>query len=97
MLVHGRFQNELEVTKAQLLRRLSLGDELAMDGRCDLEDDKWEINRDAVLVNRRLGEGNFGAVFGGEYLKPDSEGEIIAVAVKTMHSGATPEEKVSNP
>lgn len=28
--------------------------------------DKWEIPRDNVVINRRLGEGAFGTVYGGE-------------------------------
>ena len=71
----------------------------AVEGNHDYEivkpdDEKWEIKREAVIINRRLGEGNFGAVFGGEYTKPDGQGEIVGVAVKTLHGEATPEEKV---
>ena len=28
--------------------------------------DEWEIPRDRVVINRKLGEGAFGTVFGGE-------------------------------
>lgn len=28
--------------------------------------DKWEIPRDRVVINRKLGEGAFGYVYGGE-------------------------------
>jgi hypothetical protein len=28
--------------------------------------DKWEIQRDRVVINRKLGEGAFGTVYGGE-------------------------------
>jgi len=28
--------------------------------------DKWEIYRDRVVINRKLGEGAFGMVYGGE-------------------------------
>lgn len=28
--------------------------------------DKWEIPRDRVVINRKLGEGAFGTVYGGE-------------------------------
>lgn len=28
--------------------------------------DKWEIPRDRVVINRKLGEGAFGFVYGGE-------------------------------
>lgn len=28
--------------------------------------DKWEIARENVVINRKLGEGAFGTVYGGE-------------------------------
>ena len=28
--------------------------------------DEWEIPRDRVVINRKLGEGAFGTVYGGE-------------------------------
>ena len=28
--------------------------------------DKWEIARDRIVINRKLGEGAFGFVYGGE-------------------------------
>jgi hypothetical protein len=33
--------------------------------------DKWEISRDRVVINRKLGEGAFGMVYGGEALFED--------------------------
>jgi len=33
--------------------------------------DKWEISRDRVVINRKLGEGAFGMVYGGESLFED--------------------------
>jgi hypothetical protein len=33
--------------------------------------DKWEISRDRVVINRKLGEGAFGMVYGGEALLED--------------------------
>jgi hypothetical protein len=33
--------------------------------------DKWEIPRDRVVINRKLGEGAFGMVYGGEALFED--------------------------
>jgi hypothetical protein len=30
--------------------------------------DKWEMSRDRVVINRKLGEGAFGMVYGGEAL-----------------------------
>ena len=33
---------------------------------CVLTLDEWEIPRDRVVINRKLGEGAFGTVYGGE-------------------------------
>ncbi len=54
--------------------------------------DQWEISRDHVVLNRKLGEGAFGTVYGGEALIDDV---WVAVAVKTLKIGSNPEEKVS--
>ncbi|XP_068150223.1 uncharacterized protein [Drosophila tropicalis] len=54
--------------------------------------DKWEIAKENVVVNRRLGEGAFGMVYGGEaQLSP---GAWTAVAVKTLKSGQTMEDRL---
>ena len=55
--------------------------------------DEWEVARDHVVVNRKLGEGAFGTVYGGEALIEDT---WQAVAVKTLKIGSTPEEKASH-
>ncbi|XP_021702675.1 uncharacterized protein LOC5572795 [Aedes aegypti] len=54
--------------------------------------DKWEVPKDRVVINRRLGEGAFGTVYGGEAQIGD-EG-WTAVAVKTLKIGSTTEDKV---
>lgn len=54
--------------------------------------DKWEISRDRVVINRKLGEGAFGMVYGGEALFEDKG--WVAVAVKTLKVGSTMEEKL---
>uniref|UniRef100_A0A8D8NPL4 Gamma-aminobutyric acid type B receptor subunit 2 n=4 Tax=Culex pipiens TaxID=7175 RepID=A0A8D8NPL4_CULPI len=54
--------------------------------------DKWEIPKDRVVINRRLGEGAFGTVYGGE-AQIDGDG-WTAVAVKTLKIGSTTEDKV---
>uniref|UniRef100_A0A182F2H0 receptor protein-tyrosine kinase n=1 Tax=Anopheles albimanus TaxID=7167 RepID=A0A182F2H0_ANOAL len=54
--------------------------------------DKWEIPKDRVVINRRLGEGAFGTVYGGE-AQIEDEG-WTAVAVKTLKVGSTTEDKV---
>lgn len=54
--------------------------------------DKWELQRDQVVLNRRLGEGAFGMVYGGEALIGDC---WVAVAVKTLKVGSNVEAKVT--
>lgn len=48
--------------------------------------EKWEIAREHVVINRKLGQGAFGTVYGGEaYL---NEKGWVGVAVKTLKLGA---------
>ncbi|KAF5297767.1 hypothetical protein FQR65_LT09941 [Abscondita terminalis] len=54
--------------------------------------DKWEIARESVVINRKLGEGAFGTVYGGEAKFPESG--WLAVAVKTLKVGSSTEEKL---
>ncbi|KAK8775171.1 hypothetical protein V5799_031484 [Amblyomma americanum] len=54
--------------------------------------DGWEMPRDHIVINRKLGEGAFGTVFGGEALITDQCWQ--AVAVKTLKVGAIIEEKL---
>jgi hypothetical protein len=54
--------------------------------------DEWEIPREKVVLNRKLGEGQFGTVYGGE-AHIDEEG-WVAVAVKTLKVGSTVQQKV---
>ena len=56
--------------------------------------DEWEIPRKNVVLNRKLGEGAFGTVCGGEMFSED-EG-WVAVAVKTLKIRHSMEEKVSD-
>lgn len=55
--------------------------------------DKWEVPKESIVINRRLGEGEFGTVFGGEAKFPHYD-EWIAVAVKSLKCGATNESKL---
>ena len=55
--------------------------------------DDWEMPRDRVVMNRKLGEGAFGMVYGGEAFF-DEKG-WVAVAVKTLKTGSSLEEKVN--
>lgn len=54
--------------------------------------DKWEIPKENVVINRRLGEGAFGTVYGGE--AQFSDGLWTAVAVKTLKIGASMEDRL---
>ncbi|CAH1117481.1 unnamed protein product [Phaedon cochleariae] len=56
--------------------------------------DKWEIHRESVVINRKLGEGAFGTVYGGEANLRESDTIWTAVAVKTLKMGSTAEEKL---
>merc|ERR1719320_786379 len=54
--------------------------------------DEWEISRDRVVMNRKLGEGAFGQVCGGEFFIDDKG--WVAVAVKTLRTGSSVDVKV---
>ncbi|XP_071557353.1 uncharacterized protein [Temnothorax nylanderi] len=54
--------------------------------------DVWEIPRDRVVINRKLGEGAFGTVYGGEAFFPEKG--WLAVAVKTLKVGSSTDEKL---
>lgn len=56
--------------------------------------DEWELPREKLILNRKLGEGAFGAVFGGEGLGLMGSAASVPVAVKTLRVGATIEDKV---
>ena len=45
----------------QRMRSLGLIDPMSV-----LTLDEWEIDRESVVINRKLGEGAFGMVYGGE-------------------------------
>ena len=54
--------------------------------------DEWEIPRKSFVLNRKLGEGAFGTVCGGE-MGNETDG-WVAVAVKTLKIRHSMEEKV---
>lgn len=54
--------------------------------------DKWEVSKDRIVINRRLGEGAFGTVYGGE-AQIDDNG-WTAVAVKTLKKGSSTEDRL---
>ena len=56
--------------------------------------DDWEIPREKLVLNRKLGEGAFGAGFGGESMGLKESEVSVPVAEKTLRVGATIEDKV---
>lgn len=54
--------------------------------------DKWEVPKDRIVINRRLGEGAFGTVYGGE--AQIDESSWTAVAVKTLKKGSSREDRL---
>lgn len=84
--IKKRYEKKMQLTQKYMK---SLG----LDMTCNLNDlDKWEIPRESVVINRKLGEGAFGTVYGGEAKFPDQG--WLAVAVKTLKVGSTTEEKL---
>ena len=57
---HFRYDAKMAQTEARM-RALGL-----LTPSCVLTLDEWEIPRDRVVINRKLGEGAFGTVYGGE-------------------------------
>ncbi|XP_018331316.1 uncharacterized protein LOC108741146 [Agrilus planipennis] len=87
-VIKKRYDKKVQITQRYMK---SLGiDLLSASNIAGL--DKWEIARESVVINRKLGEGAFGTVYGGEANFPDSG--WLAVAVKTLKVGSTTEEKL---
>ena len=62
-------QYELKMAETEKrMRELGLVDPLAV-----LALDEWETDRDSVVMNRKLGEGAFGMVYGGELCSEDNQ------------------------
>ena len=57
-------------------------------------DKAWEVDRKDLDINRKLGEGAFGTVYGADFFSGRSGKSCKPVAVKTLHDGADGEEKV---
>lgn len=71
---------------------ISIGiDLLAENQLASLRD--WELPEDRVILNRTLGQGSFGIVYGGE-LRGTEKGNI-SIAVKTLKPEATIHEKLN--
>ncbi|XP_064640093.1 uncharacterized protein LOC135495414 isoform X1 [Lineus longissimus] len=61
--------------------------------------DEWEMPREKVVLNRKLGEGAFGTVYGGEaYMMAGASmmqgSNWVACAVKTLKVGSSSHEKM---
>ena len=54
-------------------------------------DPYWEVPRDKIRVGRELGQGSFGMVYEGEYLK---EKDSLRCAVKTVNDHASARERI---
>ncbi|XP_076336163.1 uncharacterized protein LOC143239183 [Tachypleus tridentatus] len=81
-----KYEGKVKRTEARM-RELGLMDMnhfSALDG--------WEIPRNHIVINRKLGEGAFGTVYGGEAFLDDG---WVAVAVKTLKVEADVEEKLT--
>lgn len=89
--LYTRYSSKYRNTKNRL-RELGLLDS-NFTGSIFLLDD-WEIRREKLVLNRKLGEGAFGAVFGGEGMGLKESEVSVPVAVKTLRVGATIEDKV---
>ncbi|XP_068721735.1 uncharacterized protein [Montipora capricornis] len=69
-------------------------EELGLMEHSVLHLDEWEIPRENIVINRKLGEGAFGAVCGGEVIGLTAEGDWVPVAVKSLKVGSLPEDKL---
>lgn len=85
-----RYDYKLKAS-AKLMRNFGI-DLLSMSPMHNNTLDKWEICKDRVVINRRLGEGAFGTVYGGEAQIGDQG--WTAVAVKTLKKGSNTEDRV---
>ncbi|XP_046995878.1 uncharacterized protein LOC124607652 [Schistocerca americana] len=88
IFVKRRYEKKVQLTK-RYMEHLGI-DLLSASNLGTL--DKWEIPRDRVVINRKLGEGAFGTVYGGE--AHFAEKGWVAVAVKTLKVGSSTEEKL---
>ncbi|CAG9862835.1 unnamed protein product [Phyllotreta striolata] len=78
--------------KVQRTRKFMQSLGIPFDKHSPSDLDKWEMARERIVINRKLGEGAFGMVYGGE-VELDSGG-WSPVAVKTLKVGSTTEDKL---
>ncbi|RZF35462.1 hypothetical protein LSTR_LSTR015021 [Laodelphax striatellus] len=55
--------------------------------------DAWELSHSCVVINRVLGEGAFGTVYGGE-ASIEEDDKWVPVAVKALKAGSSTEDKI---
>ena len=88
VLLMIRRQYHVKMMETEMrMRELGLVDPMSV-----LTLDEWEIERENIVMNRKLGEGAFGMVYGGEWC--DDHRNWVAVAVKTLKAGSTVDEKI---
>lgn len=87
-----RFYNQKIQLSAQVMRNLGID---LMNTRTAPENllQDWEIPKDQIMLNRKLGEGAFGTVYGGQAYIGGSQ-DMQAVAVKTLKVGSTDEDRL---
>ncbi|XP_039299977.1 uncharacterized protein LOC111045716 isoform X1 [Nilaparvata lugens] len=56
--------------------------------------DDWEVSHQYVVINRVLGEGAFGTVYGGEAAIEEDKDKWVPVAVKALKPGSSTEDKL---
>lgn len=87
-----RFYNKKMAVSRQVMRNLGI-DLLNTNSAPENLLLDWEMPKDQIMLNRKLGEGAFGTVYGGQaYI--DGSREQQAVAVKTLKIGSTSEDRL---
>lgn len=87
-----RFYNQKIKLSAQVMRNLGIDLLNTTSAPENLLND-WEMPKDQIMLNRKLGEGAFGTVYGGQaYI--DGSQDLQAVAVKTLKIGSTAEDRM---
>ena len=63
------------------MRELGLVDPMSL-----LALDEWEVEREKIVMNRKLGEGAFGMVYGGEMGDEDRQWVGVRMLEETLGS-----------
>ncbi|EZA52311.1 Insulin receptor [Ooceraea biroi] len=90
VIIKRKYDEKVKNMRLQEEYMKSLGINISKSETSSL--DQWEIPRDRVVINRKIGEGAFGTVYGGEALI--SNKGWLAVAVKTLKVGSSTDEKL---